>query len=220
MSSRRTPRILCGHSSRKAASSSRMSELHQGKKCSRCKRTLSRDAFAGNKSSRDGRQAYCRECWSDYHRQRQLAKGKNIRPRAAVPDGHKYCRRCGEIKPHSEGDRNSRASDGLSTRRRVCRAAEGRAGHLKRKYGMTEAERDESLASQAGVCAICLSAPAEHVDHDHETGKVRGVLCFSCNAALGQFKDRPDVIRRAAAYVEGNVWKPTLVAPGVYQLPS
>ncbi|MET7905523.1 endonuclease domain-containing protein [Streptomyces sp. NPDC005355] len=71
-----------------------------------------------------------------------------------------------------------------------------------------------------GVCAIRLTAPAVHVDHCHETGRVRGVLCFNCNAALGQFKDRADAIRRAAAYPEGNAWKPTLVAPGVYQLPS
>ncbi|MER0478849.1 endonuclease domain-containing protein [Streptomyces sp. Edi2] len=58
------------------------------------------------------------------------------------------------------------------------------------------------------------------VDHDHETGKVRGVLCFSCSAALGQFKDRPDVLRRAAEYLEGNVWKPIPESPGVCQLPS
>ncbi|MCZ9339930.1 endonuclease VII domain-containing protein, partial [Streptomyces sp. TRM76130] len=63
-------------------------------------------------------------------------------------------------------------------------------------------------------------ALAEHVDHCHETGRVRGVLCSSRNAALGQFKDRPDAIRRAAAYVEGIAWKPTLVAPGVCRLPS
>ncbi|WP_338899188.1 endonuclease domain-containing protein [Streptomyces sp. TG1A-60] len=75
------------------------------------------------------------------------------------------------------------------------------------------------VAEQQGICCICLAAPAEHVDHCHETGRVRGVLCFSRNAA-GQFKDRPDVMRRAATYVEGNAWKPTLVAPGVYQLPS
>ncbi|WP_245738497.1 endonuclease VII domain-containing protein [Streptomyces sparsogenes] len=89
-----------------------------------------------------------------------------------------------------------------------------------RSHGITEAERDALVASQAGVCCICLSAPAAHVDHCHEKGRVRGVLCFSCNAALGQFKDRPDVIRRAATYLEGNAWKPILVAPGVYQLPS
>ncbi|MER6859244.1 endonuclease domain-containing protein [Streptomyces pilosus] len=58
------------------------------------------------------------------------------------------------------------------------------------------------------------------MDHRHGTGRVRGVLCFSRHAALGQFKDRPDAIRRAAAYVEGIAWKPTLVAPGVCRLPS
>jgi hypothetical protein len=90
----------------------------------------------------------------------------------------------------------------------------------KRQYGLTEAERDALIVSQGGACCIRLAALPEHVDHCHETGRVRGVLCFSCNAALGQFKDRPDVMRRAAAYVEGIAWKPTLVAPGVYQLPS
>ncbi|GAA3506826.1 hypothetical protein GCM10019016_139410 [Streptomyces prasinosporus] len=63
-------------------------------------------------------------------------------------------------------------------------------------------------------------APATHVDHRRGTGKVRGVPCSSRHAALGQFKDRPDATRRAAAYVEGIAWKPTLAAPGVYLLPS
>ncbi|WP_308401544.1 endonuclease domain-containing protein [Streptomyces roseoverticillatus] len=57
-------------------------------------------------------------------------------------------------------------------------------------------------------------------DHDHGTGKVPGVLRPSSDAALGRFKDRADVMGRAAAYLEGNVWKPTLVAPGVCRLPS
>ncbi|WP_399883076.1 endonuclease VII domain-containing protein [Streptomyces sp. BBFR51] len=169
---------------------------------------------------RDGLQAYCRECAATYHQERQVAKGRNVRPRVEVPEGHKLCRTCGEIKPHSEWTRNRTASDGLATLCKSCKAAQGRAGHLKRQYGITEAERDALIASQGGVCCICLAAPAAHVDHCHETGRVRGVLCFSCNAALGQFKDRPDAIRRAAAYVEGIAWKPTLVAPGVYQLPS
>lgn len=89
-----------------------------------------------------------------------------------------------------------------------------------RKYGLTEADLQRILADQMGVCPICVAARPEHVDHDHETGRVRAVLCFNCNAALGMFKDRPDALRRAATYVEGIVWKPTLVAPGVYRLPS
>ncbi|MFJ2235995.1 endonuclease VII domain-containing protein [Streptomyces sp. NPDC087859] len=190
------------------------------KRCPRCKEDKPRAAFASNKLMRDGLQVYCRECASAYHQARQVAKGRNVRPRVEVPPGHKYCRTCGEIKPHSEWTRNRSASDGLATLCKSCKAIKGRAGHLKRHYGITEAERDELIASQGGVCCICLAALPEHVDHCHETGRVRGVLCFSCNAALGQFKDRPDVIRRAATYVEGIAWKPTLVAPGVYQLPS
>ncbi|WP_347178584.1 endonuclease VII domain-containing protein [Streptomyces iconiensis] len=85
---------------------------------------------------------------------------------------------------------------------------------------MTIEERQALVDGQFGICPICLKPEPQHVDHDHVTGRVRGVLCFSCNAALGQLKDRPDVMRRAIAYVEGNVWKPTPVAPGVYLLPS
>lgn len=197
-----------------------MFEEEAAKRCARCREEKPRAAFAANRSLRDGLQSYCRDCAAEYHQQRQQAKGKNVRPRVPTPPGHKYCRRCCEIKPHSEWSRNRSASDGLNTACKACRAAEDRAGHLKRQYGITEAQRDEMIASQMGVCCICLAAPAVHVDHCHETDKVRGVLCFSCNAALGQFKDQPDAIRRAADYLEGNVWKPTLVASGVYRLPS
>ncbi|MEW2811425.1 endonuclease VII domain-containing protein [Streptomyces massasporeus] len=194
------------------------------RQCRKCLRDLPPSAFARDKNRRDGLQVHCRECVAKYsaahYRRRREAMGKPVRDRVEVPAGHKLCRTCGEIKPHSEWHRNATASDGLSTRCKACRAVQGRQGHLKRQYGITEAERDGLIASQGGVCCICLSALPEHVDHCHKTGRVRGVLCFSCNAALGQFKDRPDAIRRAAAYVEGIAWKPTLVAPGVYQLPS
>ncbi|MFE5397081.1 endonuclease VII domain-containing protein [Streptomyces sp. NPDC056568] len=168
----------------------------------------------------DGLQAYCRECSAEYYRRRQEAKGKKVRVKVSVPPGHKRCPQCSEIRPHAEWERNKTTSDGWSSYCRECRAERNRASYFKRKYNLTEAERDQLVADQGGVCCICLAAPAAHVDHCHETGRVRGVLCFSCNAALGQFKDRPDAIRRAAAYVEGIAWKPTLVAPGVYQLPS
>ncbi|MEU3839903.1 endonuclease VII domain-containing protein [Streptomyces sp. NPDC028635] len=194
------------------------------KPCRKCRRLLPLAAFARDKNRRDGLQVDCRECVAEYsairYRLRREAMGSPVREKADVPQGHKLCRACGEIKPHSDWHRNATASDGLATRCKACRAALGREQHLKRQYGITEAERDALIAAQCRVCCICLAAPPAHVDHCHETGRVRGVLCFSCNAALGQFKDRPDVIRRAAAYVEGTSWKPILVAPGVYLLPS
>ncbi|RPF32182.1 recombination endonuclease VII [Streptomyces sp. TLI_185] len=168
----------------------------------------------------DGLQAYCRECAAEYYRQRQEAKGKKVREKVSVPPGHKRCPQCEEVKPHSEWELNKSSSDGWASYCRACRAERNRVSYFKRKYGLTPAELDALIEEQRGICCICLAAPAEHVDHCHKTGRVRGVLCFSCNAALGQFKDRPDAIRRAAAYVEGIAWKPTLVAPGVYQLPS
>ncbi|MEU6027833.1 endonuclease VII domain-containing protein [Streptomyces tauricus] len=194
------------------------------KRCSGCERVLPLAAFARDRNRLDGLQVRCRECVAEYgaahYRRRREAEGKAVREKVDVPAGHKLCRTCGEVKPHREWHRNSSASDGLSTRCKACRVVQGRQGHLKRQYGMTEAERDEMVAPQMGLCVICLKAPAVHVDHCHETGRVRGVLCFNCNSAIGKLGDDPDAVRRAAAYLEGSSWKPTLVAPGVYQLPS
>ncbi|MFJ2772390.1 endonuclease VII domain-containing protein [Streptomyces sp. NPDC087300] len=201
-----------------------MSDSEVGKYCAGCERTLATACFAADRNRRDGLQPRCRECVAAYsaahYRRRRAAMGETVREAVEVPEGHKLCRVCGEIKPHGEWHRNATASDGLSTRCKACRAVQGRAGHLKRQYGMTEAQRDELIASQKGLCVICLSAPAVHVDHCHETGKVRGVLCFNCNSGIGKLGDDPDKTRRATAYLEGNSWKPILVAPGVYQLPS
>ena len=77
-----------------------------------------------------------------------------------------------------------------------------------RKHGMTREAFDRMLASQGGVCAICgceterWKPKGWHIDHDHETGKVRGILCEPCNLMLGFAKDRTSVLRAGAEYVE------------------
>jgi hypothetical protein len=84
-----------------------------------------------------------------------------------------------------------------------------RAGHLKRKYGMTLEDYDRMLEAQGGGCAICGRPPREdislHVDHDHVTGRVRGLLCFACNNTLGDFKDDPARLYAAAEYLTKDV---------------
>jgi hypothetical protein len=74
-------------------------------------------------------------------------------------------------------------------------------------YGMTDEQFAAMLDKQGGACAICHATewngrhPVPHVDHDHATGKVRGILCHSCNLGLGKFKDDPDLLRAAIAYL-------------------
>ena len=77
----------------------------------------------------------------------------------------------------------------------------------KTKFGITIEQYDLMLATQGGHCAICPATSCTdgrrlHVDHDHQTGVVRQLLCDLCNKVLGMMKDEPDRLRRAADYLE------------------
>lgn len=80
-------------------------------------------------------------------------------------------------------------------------------GNIKSLYGISPAEYDAKLSSQGGCCAICQRHQIEfqrrlHVDHDHETGAFRGVLCTNCNTAIGKFQDSVELLERACAYLK------------------
>lgn len=78
-----------------------------------------------------------------------------------------------------------------------------KAYQRKYKYGITQEEFDALLVSQDGRCAICrVLLEKAVVDHDHDTGRVRGLLCWNCNVALGHMRDDPDTLARAIAYLE------------------
>jgi hypothetical protein len=76
-----------------------------------------------------------------------------------------------------------------------------RGYRLHQKYGMTEADFAALVEEQGGRCVIC-PAPPEVVDHDHRTGKVRGLLCQACNKVLGFAKDDPVRLIAAANYLQ------------------
>lgn len=80
-----------------------------------------------------------------------------------------------------------------------------RSSGFKRHYGITIEEYDLMLEDQSGGCAICHGQSSDgrrlSVDHCHESGQVRGLLCNQCNYGLGQFRDRPDLLESAARYL-------------------
>jgi hypothetical protein len=78
------------------------------------------------------------------------------------------------------------------------------------RYGITSEQYADMLAVQSGVCAVCAKPPDPngirsasrlHVDHDHQTGLVRGLLCLNCNRGIGYFADDPQRLEAAAQYL-------------------
>ena len=78
---------------------------------------------------------------------------------------------------------------------------------LLRKYGLTSKERAVLLASQGGCCATCRTPEEKasrgklHIDHNHTTGRVRGLLCNGCNYTLGLVKEDPEVLQNLINYL-------------------
>lgn len=142
------------------------------KVCSRCEVEKPIEEFGIDRARRDGRNYWCRVCVREYRRSRAEAHAEY---------GHRY---------YQEN--------------RERQAEKGREAHLRRTFGMTVAEYDAMLDAQGGGCAICGAPPGERahpVDHDHETGAVRGILCDPCNRGLGSFADDPDRLLSAVAYL-------------------
>ena len=76
---------------------------------------------------------------------------------------------------------------------------------LHKRYGIDPIRYEEILESQSGKCAICGSTNNLHMDHDHESNELRGVLCGSCNRAIGLLQDDFDIVSSAAKYLKE--WK-------------
>jgi hypothetical protein len=161
------------------------------KRCSKCERELPLENFYREATGRDGRRGDCIDCAKAYKR----ARYPMVRDEAIA-----------RAKAWQVANRERHLASQRKRRERPEVKARERAGHLKRKFGITPATYDEMLAAQDGACAVCERTPEPgrtlHVDHEHVTKRVRGLLCFRCNNALGDFGDDPRLLRRAIDYVE------------------
>ena len=135
-----------------------------------------------------------------------------------VPDGTRRCADCRQVKVLAEFPRHPTNVSGYNCYCKACHNQRGRARHFQRSYGMTAQDVESLGRAQGGVCAVCRGRRAEHVDHDHVTGIVRGLLCFSCNAALGQFRDDIATLQRAIDYLRRTTYQRVTVSPGVVRL--
>ena len=130
----------------------------------------------------------------------------------------KTCRECGVEKSiedfYVRRDTGRRRNDckacGIARMRGLASTQgpeENRAKYLRATFGLTQSDYEAMLTVQDGVCAICRR-PGEqsykglHIDHDHESGRVRGLLCHRCNMALGLLGDSVTVLAEAIAYLD------------------
>ena len=102
--------------------------------------------------------------------------------------------------------RNERAQERYRENPRKY-AALRRKYQIKNKYGISEKYYEEMLANQLGVCAICRGLQTNgndvfDIDHCHETGEIRGLLCHKCNMGLGSYDDDIKKLERAITYLE------------------
>ena len=141
------------------------------------------------------------------------------------------CKKCGEEKPRTQFYKEKRTKRGYQARCITCckadanavfqanpepyrqRAREAHTPELRRartlaQYGLTQEDYDRMLEKQDGHCAICPATESGHnvtdhfvVDHCHDTGKVRGLLCSSCNLMLGKAKDDVTILQNAIHYL-------------------
>lgn len=140
-----------------------------------------------------------------------------------IPDGMKQCRACRKVKARSEFYlRKASSKHGKDTHRIWCKDCEASGNKssrtrnsryrkqymLKEKYGITVEDYNDLLSKQEGRCAICRRLPIEDpmghdlaVDHDHETGRIRGLLCRHCNIGIGKLGDNISGLELALAYL-------------------
>lgn len=102
------------------------------------------------------------------------------------------CKKCSCVKSRAWG---------LKNRDKV--AYTKRENYLKKTYSLNQEEYTAMVDQVGGRCEICKREESNlHIDHDHTTGKIRGLLCLLCNTGLGKFRDNKEILREAIRYLD------------------
>ena len=132
-------------------------------------------------------------------------RAQRLEKYATEDKGERRDRRSAYWHENKERIRARRAAHYERNKDRIKRAV--RDYTLKRRFGFGQDEYDRMADAQGRLCAICSRPEGKSrgqrlaVDHDHDTGKVRALLCVQCNAGIGSLQDSPEVLDKAAAYL-------------------
>lgn len=143
---------------------------------------------------------------NEFSRDRYKRKGGNNRQALY---GRTYdCLACIRIKRKELHKRNPQILIRRYTKRKKeYDSKKQRNAMLKSRYGISLVEYEAMLKKQNGVCVICSKDSNHkkqgcfHVDHNHKTGKVRGLLCIRCNTIIGNSKEDVDILKKAIGYI-------------------
>jgi hypothetical protein len=168
-------------------------------RCSRCQIDKPDGEFApsalARRSATNTKGAYCRPC-------RRVRYSENIEVERAR--GRERNKDPEYRAKKLEGNQRYRAKHRSVPELRIAMERRNRHVQLMRWYGIPLERYESLLASQHGGCACCGEADGGehlHVDHDHETGEIRGLLCRNCNTAIGMLGDTPEGVERALTYL-------------------
>jgi hypothetical protein len=116
--------------------------------------------------------------------------------RKPIIDGKKQCATCKQWKILTEFGPSKRSASGYDS---LCM----RCANLRRLYKISSQEYDLMVDNQNGLCALCGNVPNKQlcVDHDHISGKIRGLLCYRCNNMLGHVNDDINLLQKAIEYL-------------------
>lgn len=186
------------------------------KRCGTCDMDLPYEAFNKRKAKSDGYDSQCRECVNTARREFRARNGD--RERARTRAWHSANRAHIHAQARAYRERNG---DRIREQDRARRAdPEVRRVRSERRrdvmYGLEPGQFDAMVLAQNAACGICRTVEEKLVvDHCHETGAVRGLLCRTCNSGIGMLGDDAERIVNAAAYVEagGVTWPKATAGP-------
>jgi hypothetical protein len=135
-------------------------------------------------------------------------RGKMARRASVADDGTAtlYCPKCDTDKPLGDFPLKGKHRDG-NKRYGYCKPCHGvyqREQKMTRIFNISVAEYDALLAAQDGLCAICCRPPKKNrlaVDHDHKSGLIRGLVCWTCNQGLGLWAESQERMQAACIYL-------------------